>query len=133
MEISQLLNPGVTPRRRPLSELRQSKVNQRSQLTRDQRLQIQTLRRAGFTLNQIAQQLSVSYHQAQYAAVADRPTPKKRAGRPPVLTEEQTDEIELFVVSSRTNRPMNNLTLSLHPRFARWGVSAEAIQHALER
>ena len=68
-------------------------------LSRDQRLQIQTLRKVGFKLKEINEALGFSFYQIQNACRASRPTPKKRSGRPPVLDHEQVDEIELFIIS----------------------------------
>jgi ketohexokinase/beta-glucosidase len=58
-------------------------------------------------------------------------TPRKRPGRPPVLSEEQIDEIELFVVSSKTGRLMSYLELSV--QFSEFQVGPEAIRSALRR
>src|SRR4051794_26179482 len=101
-------------------------------LSRDQRLQIQTLWKAGFKRKQIQDHLSLTYWQIRYACLASRPTPKKRSGRPPVLSEEQIDEIKLFVCSKRSNRLLSYERLALEP-FQKFSVSSEAIKNALER
>ncbi|KAF1965969.1 hypothetical protein BU23DRAFT_335879 [Bimuria novae-zelandiae CBS 107.79] len=76
----------------------------RRYLTRDQRLQIRTLRLAGHTYPFIANLLKVSERQVACAITSARVTPKKRTGRPPSLTNEQVDQLEEFVKSSREGR-----------------------------
>ncbi|KAF2205714.1 hypothetical protein GQ43DRAFT_244549 [Delitschia confertaspora ATCC 74209] len=50
-------------------------------LTRDQNLQVKTLREAGFSIDDIADQLHITWRQAQYAARPGRPvTPESRPG-----------------------------------------------------
>jgi hypothetical protein len=44
-------------------------------LSRDQRLQVQTLRLAGQTYTQIADLLSITYRQVAYSATSKRVTP----------------------------------------------------------
>lgn len=102
-------------------------------LSRDERLRVQTLRDAGWKLPEIQQQLGITWNQAQYAC-SHRLTPQKRSGRPPVLEEEQVDEIELFVISSKTNRLMSYYRLSTIFQPIMGDVaSARAIRGALER
>jgi hypothetical protein len=60
--------------------------------TRDERLQVQTLRRAGLSYSQIQEQLSLTPHQIAYA-VNHPTTPKKRKGRPSMLSQEEIDHI----------------------------------------
>jgi DNA-binding transcriptional MerR regulator len=71
--------------------------------TRDQRLQIQTLRDAGFTYNQIREQIDITLNQIQYA-LQYRITPQKRSGRPPFLTPEEIAEIIEWIYASKANR-----------------------------
>ena len=52
-----------------------------SHLLRDQRIQIQTLRLAGHSIKDIANLLSFTERQVQYAAAAERVTPKKHTSR----------------------------------------------------
>jgi transposase len=101
-------------------------------LTRDQRLQVKTLRDAGHPLQDITRLLNISFHQAQYVARSEQPvTPRKRKGRPSYLTEDQVEELEIFVCSSQTGRLMSYLQLSL--AFSHWNVSEHTIRHALEK
>jgi transposase len=71
--------------------------------TRDQRLQIQTLRDAGFIYNQIREQIDVTLNQIQYA-LQHRITPQKRSGRPPFLAPEEVAEIIEWICASKVNR-----------------------------
>ncbi|KAF2274772.1 uncharacterized protein EI97DRAFT_380591, partial [Westerdykella ornata] len=73
---------------------------------------VHTLRDVGWQLDDITKMLNISWAQAQYAA-SYKVTPRKHPGCPPVLNEEQIDEIELFVVSSKTRRLMSYLELSV--------------------
>ncbi|KAF1983013.1 hypothetical protein K402DRAFT_339184, partial [Aulographum hederae CBS 113979] len=73
-------------------------------LSRDQRLQIQSLYKAGLELKQIHDHLGFSYRQIWHTCHASRPTPKKRSGRPLTLSDEQVDEIEIFIISKRSHR-----------------------------
>lgn len=61
----------------------------RPDLIRDQRMQALTLNLAGWTYIQIADHLKITRNQVQTACKAGHPTPKKRDGRPLVLSEEQ--------------------------------------------
>ena len=71
--------------------------------TRDQRLQIQTLHDVGLSYTQIQKQLGLTLRQIQYAA-RHRITPKKRAGRPSTLTQEEVNEIINWVCALKANR-----------------------------
>ncbi|ENI05379.1 hypothetical protein COCC4DRAFT_195066 [Bipolaris maydis ATCC 48331] len=84
----------------PAIEARQPK---RKQLSRDQRLQIHTLRQARFTYKQIATQLNVTYRSVQYA-LSVPVTPQKRSGRPPALSPKQITELITFIRSSKETR-----------------------------
>lgn len=136
--------PSTPPPRQPLTPLPQPRNQRRClppqtpkscrhcvpDLTRDERLQVKTLRAAGFTLREIESLLKITPNQAQYAAFHAHPvTPRKKTGRPPLLTKEQADELEAFVCSSRQARQMSYLALSLV--FKHWGVSEYAIRYAL--
>ena len=100
-------------------------------LTRDQRLQIHTLKSAGLGLPAITKQIGgVTYRQVQYAA-SQPISPKKRPSRPGKLTEAQTDELEVFVVSSKTGRLMSYLHLSME--FLQFDAGADAFKYALEK
>jgi hypothetical protein len=74
-----------------------------SDTTRDQRLQVQTLHDTGFTYTQIRERLGLTLRQVQYA-VRHRVTPKKRPGRPGILTQEEVDHIITWVCAMKGNR-----------------------------
>jgi transposase len=71
--------------------------------TRDQRLQAQTFHDAGLTYAQIRAPLGLTLRQVQYA-VSHRLTPKKRHGRPPILTQEEVNDIITWICVSKANR-----------------------------
>jgi hypothetical protein len=71
--------------------------------TRDQRLQAQTLYDTGLTYAQIRTQLGLTFRQVQYA-VSHRLTPKKRHGRPPILTQEEVNNIIVWIYVLKANR-----------------------------
>lgn len=82
MDIANLLNSPPTPPRTPPPPTAPSISNE---TTRDQRIQVQTLRDIGFTYDQIHQQLGLTLHQIAYA-INHQVTPQKRKGRPSKLT-----------------------------------------------
>ncbi|KAF2176441.1 hypothetical protein K469DRAFT_760358, partial [Zopfia rhizophila CBS 207.26] len=89
-------------------------------LTRDERLQVQTLHLAGHSIQSIAALLNFTQRQVQYAAASQRVTPKKRSGRPQTLTSAQIDEIEVFVCSSRTGRLLSYTQLARGRHRKQW-------------
>lgn len=101
-------------------------------LSRDERLQIHTLHKAGLCYENIAKQLQVTKRQVQYAILNRRTSPKKRSGRPSALSEEQVDELVLFVTSSSAARRMTYFELC-HIAFPNWNVSDRVIKRALNR
>ncbi|KAF2260712.1 hypothetical protein CC78DRAFT_536196 [Lojkania enalia] len=78
--------------------------NSSAHLTRDERLQCQTLRLAGHTHKYIANLLNLTERQVGYVIASEQVTPKKRPGRPRILTDAQVDELEEYVQSSRATR-----------------------------
>ncbi|KAI0997053.1 hypothetical protein K3495_g11134 [Podosphaera aphanis] len=66
-------------------------------LTKEQRIEVRTLAREGYSYQKNARRLQVTYHQARYAAKAVHLSSKKSSGRPLILSSEQVDEIEAFV------------------------------------
>lgn len=71
--------------------------------SRDDRLRVQAMRLAGLTYAKISELLHLTPHQVAYA-VNHPPTPKKRQGRPGLLTEEQIQSIIQWVCSSKEAR-----------------------------
>lgn len=81
--------------------------NKAYDLSRDTRIQILTLHNiAKWNMNKIAKALGITYNQVRTAVTAGHPTPQKRRGRSPILSQEQIDEIEAFVCQSRRTRRM---------------------------
>jgi len=99
-------------------------------LTRDQKRDCQLLHSIGWSYSQIHKQTSYSIHQIATACQAERATPKKRSGRPPVLTQAQVEELVEFVCTSATNRRMSFAKLA---EVLDFGVRRDAIRNALLR
>ncbi|KAL4780626.1 hypothetical protein BJX76DRAFT_350823 [Aspergillus varians] len=73
-------------------------------LTRDNRIRVLALRDAGFTYQQIASQLQITYRQVQYTCQSEQATPRKPRGQSPKLSEEDVDRIIKFISSSKRAR-----------------------------
>ncbi|KAI6248672.1 hypothetical protein HI914_02268 [Erysiphe necator] len=102
-----------------------------SKLTRDQRLQILTLFRAGHSKKEISIILGVTIHQVKNTLRSGRVSPGKITGRKPTLGPEQVDELERFVQTSQETRQMSYLELAMN--FPQWNVGQDAIRNALKR
>lgn len=100
-------------------------------LSRDERFRVQILHQAGHTAAWIVTHTGFSRHQVDYAIQADRPTPKKRPGAPRRLSEEQIDELETYVCSSRATRQISYRKLARGP-FSHWNVGEYVIRYALQ-
>lgn len=112
---------------------------QRNQeLTREQRASVITLHLAGFKTKQIQEYFEqnggyiVSPRQIYRAINAGHPTPqkKKNTGRKGSLLEEQVDEIEAYVTSSKAARFLSWAALSVGP-LSHFEVSGDTLQKAL--
>lgn len=66
-------------------------------LSRDKRLQVQTLSLASYTQNFISDFLEVTCRQVGYALASEHVTPIKRTGRPWKLNDAQADELKAYV------------------------------------
>ena len=98
--------------------------------SRDDRLQVQILRRAGHTYKEVMRLTGLTWRQVQYAATAPNITPRKRSGRPPILTNQQVEELIEFVCVSAQNRRLSWAAL---PNALGWNCSEYAIRHALRK
>lgn len=72
----------------------------RQYLSRDERLQVQTLALAGHTHKSIATLLKITERQVSYAIASEKVTPEHHSGRPRTLSDAQLDELETFIRSS---------------------------------
>ncbi|RJE23131.1 Transposable element tc1 transposase [Aspergillus sclerotialis] len=77
-----------------------------ARLDRDNRIRVLTLRDTGFTYEQIASQLQITYRQVQYTCQSHQATPKKARGQSPKLSDEDVDKIIEFMSSSEQTRRM---------------------------
>jgi len=103
----------------------------RKQLTRDLRLQIQTLHGLGLRVASIVLQLNVTPRQVQYAC-NHRLTPQnRRSGAPCFLDQEAVQYLINWVTATRVRRRLPYYPI---PFEIGWpGVSETIIQHALEK
>ena len=108
-----------------------SSQRRRKYLSSEDCIRIRTLRKhTDKTMQQIAQDLGLSWHQVQHACARDSESPSIRTGRPPGLSNVQIDQLVAFVRSSFQARRMSYLDLSLDP-FRDWGVGQKSMQRAL--
>ena len=103
----------------------------RHQLTRDQIIQIKTLRSVDLKYEEIARRLSVTIRQVQVACTRESVTPQKRSGRPCQLTAAQREEHLQYVASSADAR--HESVASLAKRFEDWNVGPYVIHQALRK
>jgi transposase len=99
-------------------------------LTRDQKRDCQLLHSIGWSYGQIRTKTGYTIDQIARACRADRPTPRKRGGRPPILTQAQVEELVEFVCASAKNRRMSFTQLA---EVLEFGVKKQAIRTALLR
>ena len=75
------------------------------QLTRDEGIQILAFRRLGMTYKAIAKQFrNVSPYQVEYLVQKGHPTPRKRLGRSPFISDDQLQELTAFICTSKRTR-----------------------------
>ena|SRR5579871_1523388 len=99
--------------------------------TRTQRIEARVLKRAGKKYREIAPFLGLTIRQVGIACRDLRATPRRRSGRPPVLTASQLDELIEFISASKENRRLPFWRLAIV--FEWEGVSVGAIRSALAR
>lgn len=97
------------------------------QLTRDDRIEVQTLHSVGWTYLRISQHMDITLRQVQTAVKGSR-TPKKRHGRPPLLDDNKKQQLIEFVTASAHNRQIPYAAI---PHALEWNVSEYAIRRAL--
>ena len=103
---------------------------QHSQSTRDQRLRVQTLRDAGFTYQQINQELGYTHRAIQWACTHRTTPQKRRRGRKPIITTPSRKILVDFVCGSKENRQLPLLRI---PSRLKWNVSEDTIRRALAK
>ena len=101
-----------------------------TELSRDIRLQAQTLRDIGWKYSSIAEFLKISLRQVQYACT-HRPTPQKLlCGRKTTIDAASRQILVDFVCASRENRQLPYWRI---PWELQWNVSEDAIRWALKK
>lgn len=114
--------PSPTPQPRP-----------RKQLSRDQRRDIQLLRRQGLTQVQTAERLGLTVRAVQYTDQTGCATPKKRSGRPPKLGSAEVEELIEYVTASEENRQKSyhELAAEFQEYWPHLDVGFQSIKYAL--
>ena len=92
---------------------------------------MKTLADEGYSRQKISERLAITVAQVRYALNTRDLTPKKRLGRPSVLSATQADEIETFVCASAENRQMSYFELA-HRVFRHFGVSENVIAREMK-
>ncbi|KAJ2898738.1 hypothetical protein MKZ38_003691 [Zalerion maritima] len=101
--------------------------------TRDQRIQVEILMRAGHNFARIMELTGLTYNQVRYVSNAVRNgdlEPRPRTGRPRMLSEEQVKQLVEFVNASEENK---NMAYKRIPEAMGWDCTHHAIRHALRR
>ncbi len=100
------------------------------ELTRDLRLQAQTLRSIGWNYSKIAEFMKITLRQVQYACSV-RPTPQQHLrGRKSTIDADFLQFLVEFVCASAENRQMPYKVI---PWKLGWDVSEDAIRLALKK
>lgn len=107
----------------------QPEQSRRPDTTRDQRRDVQLMRRLGYTHAAISAELSLSLSQVQYA-LSHTETPIMRPGRPGKLTEAQVRELKAFMEASKENELM---PFGKIPQALGWDVGEYCIRHTLRK
>ena len=114
-----------------MNELPPSTPSRRKHLTRDHRIRIFVLHDHSVNQVDIARSLNITRRQVRYALnKKDSPTPLKRSERPSSLSEDQVDELEAFMVSSRADREMSYFQLA-RIQLIDWNVSEDVVRRVL--
>jgi transposase len=106
--------------------------SKRPDLTRDQRIRVQAYRDDNWSYPDIAAKLNISERQVRHVIDTARATPKKRTGRPPVLSDADVDELITYISQSRGHRQLSFQSLADGP-FAHWQRGPYAIRSALRK
>jgi transposase len=115
--------PSPLPPIPPRPPVRQRKQN----TTRDQRIEIHTLRTIGWNSSQIGRQLGLTARQVQYA-VKQPLTPRKSTGRPSIVTAEILLQVIEWICTSTVHR---RARWDQIPQRLGLNIGYYAIRHAL--
>lgn len=74
-----------------------------ARLSRDDRIQVLALRDAGHSYQEIASQLAISHCQVQYTCQTEKATPRKAHGQLPKLSDDQVNDIIVWISTSKIN------------------------------
>ena len=84
----------------------------RREFSYKERVKVQTLREVGWSLRRISDHTSIST--SSVYNICNTPTPKKRKGRPEVLSEADRQKLVEFVQQSSLNRRMTFAEVGVH-------------------
>jgi transposase len=121
--------PSPTPSRAALPRPPVRRQRRRQEMSRDQRLQVQTLRTAGLSQREVSLQLNLTRDQVRYAA-SHPPTPSRRSGRPGILSQEEIERIIEWVCASPINR---RCSWERIPRKLDLNISYYAVRYTLRK
>jgi transposase len=127
--------PFLSPLTTPAMD-RPPETQKRKHLSLDERLRIRTLYfDAKWTQKAIATHFGISEGQVQYACKQERPTPRRRSGRPVRLTAAETEKLIAFVCGSKEGRqtPWNELPAKLGFRCSEYAIRTALRNAGFER